>query len=358
MESRAAQQLVYKNSVDSAKCNQLIKTSKIPYFYLYSNHLVIYPQFERSTRKAKVSQKSLDNLKKEKRTGKISEASVRSINQRVTSWLKSILVFNDQLENKYKSKKYYPVFVTLTLSSKQQHEDNWIKREMLGQFVKKIQRSYGVQNYFWRAEKQKNGNIHFHLLIDKYISYKNLLKDWNHTQEIKGYLDSFKIRFKGKVPNSVDVRSANTVDNFINYVLKYMVKNDGKNKVNGRIWGMSEKIKKLKTYRDVITGKMNELIDTALVKDQIRFYKGEYFTCIYFKEDYINSSLQKYLDMKAKSFYLDVFGEVYENQPMRVEEIPEPPKEIEIPKEQMKLDLEFDTRLPQHYQKNTGNLIN
>ena len=346
MSEICAAELVYKNSIDSAKKYEADLASKIPYFYLYSDHLVIYPQHENSNRRIKVSDKSKLNLKAPKFQGKVSEAAIRSIKQRVTSWLKSIIVFNDQKANRFKTKKHYPVFITLTLSGKQNHSDNYIKRELLGQFVKKMQRSYNVENYFWRAEKQKNGNIHFHILIDKYISYKNLQKDWNHIQEIKGYLDEFKIRFSHNSPNSVDVRSARNVTNFVDYALKYMIKNDDDNKVDGRIWGMSDNLKNLKTYRDVISGNMNDLIDKALIDNAVRFYKGEFFTCVYFEKSFKDSALCNFLKIKSKSYYLKIYGELYQNEPTDPKQENEPIPPHEIPPEQLELDIEFPEVLP------------
>ncbi len=33
---------------------------------------------------------------------------------------------------------------------------------MLNRFLEKIRYQYNVKSYLWKAESQKNGNIHFH----------------------------------------------------------------------------------------------------------------------------------------------------------------------------------------------------
>ena len=70
-------------------------------------------------------------------------------------------------------------FITLSLSSTQIHSDNEIKEKCLNQFLIEIRKRYRVKNYIWRAEKQKNGNIHFHVVIDKFIAWSELRDRWN-----------------------------------------------------------------------------------------------------------------------------------------------------------------------------------
>lgn len=157
--------------------------------------------------------------------------------------------------------KYYKFrlsFVTLTLSSRQVHPDNIIKNLFLNQFLVEAKKRWKVNRYVWRAEKQLNGNIHFHILLDKFIPWSELRDVWNRIQNKLGYVDryrdtlrefhknGFRIRedllknwpLKNQLrafeagtrsdwnnPNSTDIHSLKYVRNVKNYMVKYMTKN-------------------------------------------------------------------------------------------------------------------------------------
>jgi hypothetical protein len=157
--------------------------------------------------------------------------------------------------------KYYKFrlsFVTLTLSSKQIHPDGIIKNLFLNQFLVEAKKRWHVNRYVWRAEKQLNGNIHFHILLDKFIPWSELRDVWNRIQEKLGYVSRYqgtlrewhKNGFRPREdllktwplknqlrafdsgsksdwhnPNSTDIHSLKHVHNVKNYMVKYMTKN-------------------------------------------------------------------------------------------------------------------------------------
>ncbi|GAH86291.1 unnamed protein product, partial [marine sediment metagenome] len=45
--------------------------------------------------------------------------------------------------------------------------------------------------YVWRAEKQENGNIHFHFIVDNFIPWNELRNTWNRIQQNLGYISRF-----------------------------------------------------------------------------------------------------------------------------------------------------------------------
>ena len=92
----------------------------------------------------------------------------------LTGWIKALYYNYEENMKKFGTSSRLPVFVTLTLPSVQRHEDNVIKQQILKPFIEELKERYGVKYYFWKAEIQENGNIHFHLIIDHYIHYKKL----------------------------------------------------------------------------------------------------------------------------------------------------------------------------------------
>lgn len=115
-------------------------------------------------------------------------------------------------------------FITLTLSSKQEHSDQVITKVCLGSFLDKFRKGLGLTNYIWRAEAQANGNIHFHLVTDTYIHYNDLRKWWNQSQGLLGYVSEFARKHHHFNPNSVDVHSVKHIKRISSYLSKYMSK--------------------------------------------------------------------------------------------------------------------------------------
>ena len=66
-------------------------------------------------------------------------------------------------------------FITLTLPFSQlEISDQEIKRELLNPFLQLLRNRYNFDSYVWKAEAQKNGNIHFHITSNTYIPHEEL----------------------------------------------------------------------------------------------------------------------------------------------------------------------------------------
>ncbi len=234
----------------------------LPYISIRPNYISTYnlPEFQKAR-----TQKQLENeicLRDNDTGGLIS----RKANKRVKEAIDWLVMLSKQ--KKFKSKKtgktytFNINFVTLTLSSKQVHSDQIIKSKLLNQFLIELKRDFKVMNYIWRAEAQKNGNIHFHIVTDKFVPHDWLRESWNRIQNKLGYIDryhsfmsefhrkGFKVRedllkywnYKSQLrayksgqkgnwynPNSTDVHSIRKLRNISAYLSKYCTKN-GKTK--------------------------------------------------------------------------------------------------------------------------------
>ncbi len=116
-------------------------------------------------------------------------------------------------------------FITLSLSSKQVHDDNTVKQECLQPFLDTMRKTWGCIHYVWRVESQKNGNIHIHIITDKYIAWWKIRKRWNACQNRLGYVDRYVATGGTKDPNSTDVHSIKKVKKLGAYMSKYFGKN-------------------------------------------------------------------------------------------------------------------------------------
>lgn len=161
-------------------------------------------------------------------------------------------------------------FLTLTLPSSQiksitndtvtyYHSDKEIKSKCFNGFLTELRQVKGVKSYVWRSERQMNGSLHFHILLDRKIDYKWLCERWNSYTNLLGYVDRYsermkqltlddyiKIRSNGKSnitqkqiekfthtyneqtksgwtsPNSTDIHSLSDIDNVAAYIGTYM----------------------------------------------------------------------------------------------------------------------------------------
>ncbi|MCG8249217.1 rolling circle replication-associated protein [Tenacibaculum finnmarkense] len=148
-----------------------------------------------------------------------------------------------------RQKKQYLAFVTLTLPSVQFSSDTAI-RKLLARYIENLKKTYDVGHWVWKAEAQSNGNIHFHLIIDKFIDWSIHRKLWNLQLDKLGYLDAFCSVHGHRNPNTVDVHSLKNKNCASSYLLKYMTKlENGKRPILGAIWGASNLTKKLQYPR-------------------------------------------------------------------------------------------------------------
>ncbi len=153
-------------------------------------------------------------------------------------------------------------FITLTLSSKQVHSDEEIKKFMLRPFLKWLERN-GCAMYVWKAETQANGNIHFHVTVNNFIHWKSIRAKWNKLQAAHGY---HKVFTNGRAEiglNSTDVHSVKNARQTAAYMAKYMSKNDKTRRaITGKVWGCSNSLCNITCGLDEHGGKqMDELVE-------------------------------------------------------------------------------------------------
>lgn len=270
---------------------------KIPYYSLKPNSLTIFERAEF----VQFSAKHIETFKNlDDNTNKYNELSENS-RKRMRNAIDFLLYIsrNQQLlGTEIKSKNlnteielthgrrhkrpinYKLTFITLTLSAEQEHTDEEIKAKLLNQFLTVARTKWNMQYYIWKAEKQENGNIHFHILTNTYIKHQELRKEWNQIQNKKGfsYVDKYscsmqeffkdgfkkfpgdkrqkKTQYKAYLlnraiswtnPNSTDIHALYKVKNISAYMSKYMSKSVTKTE---RVLKMQEIITELEKLQE------------------------------------------------------------------------------------------------------------
>jgi hypothetical protein len=212
-------------------------------------------------------------------------------------------------------------FVTLTLPSKQVHSDDEIKDKCLNQLLVELRKRYNVKNYLWRAERQKNGNIHFHILLDKFIPWSELRDRWNRIinklQYIERYRDEMKDFHKngfqarkdlfkhwdyqsqikaykqGKIndwnsPNSTDIHSLYKISKVKEYISKYTTKDEQNSEVKGRFWGCNFELSHLTGGTTELDSYLKSELNGLIAKYKPKCYDGDYFTVIHIDVNKLN----------------------------------------------------------------------
>lgn len=168
-------------------------------------------------------------------------------------------------------------FITLTLSEKQKHSDQYVKKHMLNPFLDWLHRSHGVNAYLWKAEAQKEtGNIHFHITTNVFIHWKSIRKKWNEIQYRNGYEKAFTDgNVNGK--NSTDVHAVKKMQSIGSYIAKYFVKNQNdRRKIDGKLWGASSNLSKLKINLCPHDVSFDETMQEYQFRNEFTFYKADF----------------------------------------------------------------------------------
>lgn len=265
-----------------------------------------------------------------KQKGKISDRSAKRLKDKV-NWL----VFKSKKKKvKYPngtiSKNFRISFITLTLPSQQQHSDIEIKR-IFNNFLTTLRKRYNMTDYVWKAELQKNQNIHFHLTTNIFLHHATIRTLWNNAINRLGYVSAYQSHFstmsfeeykalrlanaqksnstvneediikayndgkknKWSNPNSTDVKTVFRVDNLAAYLAKYLSKKTAKNSEDeemqirikdfgGNIWYCSRSLSKLSSYKTVLCNQYHSFLMKLINQKSTIIRQYDYCTVLYF----------------------------------------------------------------------------
>jgi hypothetical protein len=251
--------------------------------------------------------------------GFMSDSTARKVKRIVNAWSKCIEYENKQFEKSNTRQERKLVFITLTLSDKQIHDDKFIKRQMLNRFILKVQMEYGIKYYLWKAEKMNNGRLHIHILVDKYMKKEDIQKEWNKIQQENGYLDNYFNRYNKWNAPSTHVRKTDDETKPEDYMCKYLSKKEkdkieNNNVVSGRIWGCSDNLRNLSVYN---SGENEDVIrELYKISNQnlVKVVKDEFFEIYIIDTDSFLKTKCKNVFENYKNYYLKLYKNLYDKQ--------------------------------------------
>jgi len=235
---------------------------------------------------------------------KLSDSTKKNI--KTASAYMEMLAIKKRIINKEKKNAFAHKlsFITLTLPCLQRHFDTTIKKKCLNQLFVQLRKYYNFKNYIWKAEVQKNNNIHFHIITDSFIPYKHIIYLWNSALNKLGYIKRYSDKFnkmtlneyiihnkklgitdleivkkrykKGvnshwKHPKTVDVRKIQDSQDIAKYISKYISKDTESRRIIGKKIGISQELNQLKNSHKLIQDELIEL-------QQIEYRMGREYT--------------------------------------------------------------------------------
>lgn len=191
-------------------------------------------------------------------------------------------------------------FITLTLPAPQDNiTDKYLKKECLNPFIKELQRKHGLRSYIWKAEKQQNGNLHFHLTTDTYLHFNTVRSTWNYHLQKTGLIEKFRAKYGHSNPPTEQVKAVQKVQNLCAYLVKYMAKqNKDGLKIDGKMWDCSLNLKQKIKCEMEVDSETHEWITETINQYPNQLIQGERFLFIYLPEALFKQVItSKYRDM-------------------------------------------------------------
>ena len=224
---------------------------------------------EQTEKKERKSNKNLLQNQDEKKgyNGEISKRTKAKIQTLMQNWLLAGKVADKSgYRQKKGNTKITATFCTVTLPKAQAHSDQEIRRRALNGLLQALKRYVGMKNYIYVSELQKNGNVHFHIIVDTKIGKWKLRNMWRKQMYLMGYIDTYSKYEAGQKYLATQADQINDVTKVGKYISKYMAKTNsvvqqGK-KLEGRLWGMSDGVRE---YQGVVM-EWKEAKQTGIIK--------------------------------------------------------------------------------------------
>lgn len=357
--------------------------------YLYPDKIVSVVQPLENIARSSQQKATEVNLSRGIYNGYMSKHTASGVRKFLVAWLTAAEHYKDVMKGQYEINEAYITFATVTLPIQQHHTDKEIKRHILIPFIEKLQRIYNVRHYFWKAEPQQNGNIHFHLILDKYISNKWLQNEWNVSCNALDYLNDYFGETGSLLPPSTDIRKPKEAKNLINYMLKYVTKSplkltsikpgpDGREvkpvmvaemkkwqgsekyyiyrKIKGRIWGASREVKAARVYAVDESLRVQRIMQIAIATKGNRSFQDNYYDIVYCDTTRLLRRYDSTLHLSYLEHYCNLFNRLYEKEePEELSNSPPVPVAAPVP---IATPVLMQTNLFSNGRNKPGNYIN
>lgn len=322
------------------------------------NRVTFYREAKVKPRDPNLSPPGAQNLTRGIFNGYMSPATKRKFRRIASTWLRSIMLYRREVKRRWDPGRAYPTLITLTIPVKQEHSDREIYRACLMPWIQMMRRDYGVEQYVWRAEAQENGNLHYHLIVDRYIPKRSITLSWNQCLDNLDYRTRYFIQTGSAVPPSTEVhalkekvrdpktgvwRDVDPVDYLVDYLLDVPIEEPVTDKegntepqprkligfyrdangkrcqyttrpITGRVWGMSDALREIKEPKARGSVQLINALESARDAGELRRIDLEHATMYFGRVSVALGRSHPGAWAVIKEYYLQIFGHVYPNQ--------------------------------------------
>lgn len=271
-------------------------------FSVKDNQLICYVQSNVGNRAFNYVHFDTDVSLRRTYKGFMTNCAIRMIYKRISLFNQACEFYNEYLRVDKTLYMKKLVMVTVTLSQAQFHSDKFIKQYLLRDFLLYLRAEFNVVNYIWKAEKQKNGNIHFHILIDRYVDQELIQEAWNTIQNSYGYMSEYYAVHHHCDAPSTDIHICKSKSKTVKYMAKYLCKSDMQGFIDGSVWRCSESLLYLTNYTDVMDTELQSLLDDLESSGTVETFENEWVKSYIFKAAINCSSLTPYYNKTFHRF--------------------------------------------------------
>lgn len=140
-------------------------------------------------------------------------------------------------------------FITVTIPGEERRvtpkEGNKI---LLAPFIRQLRKKHCLRTYIWKAEFQKNGQLHYHITTPSIIHYQYIQDNWNNLLSQEGLLKEWSKIHTDRWPPSTQTRSVYKNKDLEWYLAKEISKSIQNNKTEGKLWDCSKNIRGIKFF--------------------------------------------------------------------------------------------------------------
>jgi hypothetical protein len=199
-------------------------------------------------------------------------------------------------------------FITLTLPSEQGNiTDKQIISGPLQKFLRESNRKNGMKHYIWKAERQKNGNIHFHITTNVFIHYQVVQDRWNNEMKNIGLMENFTSKFGHSNPHSTEIKAVRRIDQIERYLQKYYMKTNQYDEIiNGKLWDCSLSLKSIPWPKLSISTSVFDRLNEVATQFPDQIIELDQCSLIWFHEWQRKAILNDVMSIEFNKFLEDV----------------------------------------------------
>jgi hypothetical protein len=191
---------------------------------------------------------AIQEAKKTQYSGLFSDGAKKRISRAIDLLIQTTKPKYGYNQVTQRNQKHTLSFITLTIPPIELLTAKQGYKKLLSHFLQWLRRTKKVTTYVWKAEFQKNKQLHYHITTPAWIHYQDIKDKWNNLLRSSGLLDDY-FKSKGHYgANSTDIHEVRNINNLAGYLKKEFTKQIQNQQTDGKLWDCSANLKDNKYF--------------------------------------------------------------------------------------------------------------